>query len=154
MRQAAWQSCGVKRRSGGDTKPAERRSETALKPPARRAGVIEALLGHFQCDINRKQNARVAPPSSSTTSTSHKHGRTTHNNFGIAASQIPKKNRPVLNKKKPLLFWRKQHQLCRDSGVLYFKGINWGRLELGWQRGVRGTTWFMFASHKIHRFRC
>lgn len=40
MRQAAWQRCGTKRRSGGDSIARTRRTETPFKLSPRRVGVI------------------------------------------------------------------------------------------------------------------
>lgn len=84
MRQAAWQRCGTKRRSGGDSKARTRRTETPLKLSPRRVTVILTAVLHFHACSSRKQHAtnrKQTPEPLITLSTSHKHGRTTHNNF-------------------------------------------------------------------------
>lgn len=47
MRQAAWQRCGTKRRSGGDSGARTRRTEISFKLSPRRVGVVFASICVF-----------------------------------------------------------------------------------------------------------
>lgn len=92
---AAWQRCGIKRRSGNESTACPRHVEIPVKPSPRRMRAILTTKCVFPLwveGIGVPQTARQRQTPSSLFSSSHKHGRTTHNNFGSLGA----KNQPTV----------------------------------------------------------
>lgn len=91
-----------------------------------------------------------------------KHGRTTHNNLTTVWKKWPKPwdpfgvNSPIHTKRQPLVLH--SSLLCKVRQMKQTLGDNlrvnraWLRSRVEQQRGVPGTTWFMFVRHKLRRF--